>query len=95
MGRVKDIFTEAPKPSGIYEAVVAEDAVDMHTPVSVIVASFDQDLTWGPAYFTPRVDIDGALELPAEGDRCVIALAQTVDPGEHSIWILSYTTNDA
>lgn len=78
----------------VYEGVIAQDAANVNDKVLVTVLAFDEQLTWGPAPFMPRVDDAGDVELPQDGDRCVVLLAETDDPGEPAVWILGYDPTD-
>jgi hypothetical protein len=80
--------------SRIFEGVIAEDAPNVDTMIEVAVTAFDRDLVWGPCAWMPRIAPTSPTEqtilLPAKGDRCVVALAETEDPGEPEVWILGY-----
>jgi hypothetical protein len=78
----------------IYEGMIAQDALNENDRVLVTVLAYDKELTWGPAPFMPRATAGGGVDLPQEGDPCVVVLAETDSPGEPSVWILGYTTND-
>ena len=69
----------------LYDGIIAEDAPDENTKIEVIVSAFDKELVWGPAPWMPRGGV-----LPIEGDRCIIGLATTEDPGTPSIWIVAW-----
>lgn len=74
----------------IYEGEIATDANDVSDLVEVTIEAFDRNLLWGPAPWMPRVDDLGNTMYPAEGDRCVVALAETVDPGTPEVWIIGW-----
>jgi hypothetical protein len=80
------------KSSGslLYEGIIDEDADTVSDMVRVRVLAFDKQLTWGPAPWMPRVDEAGDAMLPSRGDRCVVGLADTDDPGTPEIWILAW-----
>ena len=78
------------KGSLLYEGIIDQDAPDVGTMVRVRVLAFDQELTWGPAPWMPRVDAGGDTVLPQEGDRCIVGMADTDDPGTPEIWILAW-----
>lgn len=69
----------------VFEGVVDDDASSLSDEVRVIIPAHDYDQPFGPAPWMPRGDL-----LPAKGDRCVVALAETDDPGEPEVWILAW-----
>lgn len=71
----------------LFAGIIAEDAPDESTMIEVIVKAFDQELRWGPCPWAPPRG-DGLL--PVEGDRCIIGLVTTEDPGQPDIWILNW-----
>jgi hypothetical protein len=89
-----DILPSTASYGRLYEGVIKQDATSVNDLVLVTIAAFDEDLTWGPAPFMPRVDDDNLLDLPQEGDLCVVGLAETDTEGEPSVWIISYTGVD-
>ena len=93
-GPWKDIFRDGRHDGRLYEGVIAQDASSVNDLVPVTIPAFDDELEFGPAPFMPRIDDDNLVDLPAEGDICVVALAETDTPGEPSVWILSYTGED-
>lgn len=77
----------------LYEGIIAEDIPDVNTPVTVIIPAFHLEREWGPAPWMPRVDDTGTVVYPATGDRCVVALAESVEPGTPEVWIVAWWTN--
>jgi hypothetical protein len=69
-----------------FEGRVEEDAVDEDSMVLVSIGAFANDQTWGPCPWMPR----GSGLLPTKGDRCLIVLATTEDPGTPEIWIAAW-----
>jgi hypothetical protein len=94
MSRMRDVFRNRDRGPSLFEGVIATDAETAHDLVYVTIAAFDEELTWGPSPFIPRIDITGEMVLPSFGDRCIVGLAETIDPGEPSIWILGYSVNE-
>lgn len=74
----------------LYEGQIATEPETVNDKVEVVIRAFDQNLLWGPAPWQPRVDDGGDTILPVEGDRCVVALAETEDPGTPEIWVLEF-----
>lgn len=85
-----DLLSRGRQDSFLYEGVISQDAANVNDRVLVTVLAHDRQQTFGPAPFHPRVDDDGAVVLPQEGDSCVVGFAATDDPGTPTIWILSY-----
>lgn len=73
----------------IYEGTISTDASSMSDQVGVILKAFGRELDW-EAPWMPRVDELGNPLMPQEGDRCVVALAETEDPGEPEVWIIGW-----
>jgi hypothetical protein len=93
--RIRRVFAEQTDPDfGLFEGVIAQNAEHVNDQILVIIPAHDGDQAFGPASFHPRVADDGSVELPQEHDRCCVALAKSVDPGEPAVFILTYTTND-
>lgn len=74
----------------LYEGTINEDASSLTDEVTVIVHAFDRETKWGPAPWMPRVSSGVALVMPQQGDRCIVALAETEDPGEPEVWIIGW-----
>lgn len=95
MGDWRDILrarSEQDEPQ-VYEGRITEDAPDVQTPVEVVLPAFDPDLKFGPAPWSPRMILEAGepvMEMPQRGDRCVVALAETEDPGEPEVWIVEW-----
>lgn len=79
-----------PEPGGLYAGHFAESATSVVEALEVIVDSFDPDITWGPAYWVPRVDDSGATVMPQEGDKCVVGLAESEIEGTPEVWIIGW-----
>lgn len=80
--------------SGVFEGRVAQDAASVGDKVKVTLDSFDREQMFGPAPWMPRVDDAGEPVLPNNGDRCVVALAETDEPSEPEVWILAWYPYD-
>lgn len=82
----------------IFEGRIAETPTDINQKITAYIPAFDSDQEWGPAPWDPRFRIlpDGTLDvlLPEEGDRCLICLAESPDPGEPEVWIAQYWPYD-
>lgn len=97
MTRWADILDDAGGPARqprIFEGRIAQDATELNEFLYATIPAFDDEQEWGPAPWEPRFRIlpNGALDviLPEKNDRCVVALAESPDPGEPEIWILQY-----
>jgi len=80
--------------SGLFEGEIAGDATGPADKVPVTLQAFDRNQRFGPAPFAPMVDAIGAVLLPNRGDRCVVALAETDEPGEPEVWIIGWWPYD-
>lgn len=85
-----DLLTRAGEDVRLAEAVAVDDADSVSDLVRVVVPSFHREQTWGPAPWMPRVTDAGNLLKINRGDRCLIALAETEDPGEPEVWIIAW-----
>ena len=75
----------------LFAGTINEDASGLTDPVSVIIDAFSKEADWGPAPWMPRAVNGGADPLvPNKGDRCVVALAETEDPGAPEVWIVAW-----
>ena len=70
----------------LYEAIINDDAPDEGTMIEVIIPAFDAEKTWGPMPWMPREP--GVM--PVEGDRCLVGLGTTPNPGEPKLWIVAW-----
>lgn len=78
----------------MFAGTIAQDASSLSDPVEVTLEAFDPDQSWGPAPWMPRVDAAGEPDLPNQGDRCIVALAETDDPGTPEVWIIAWWPYD-
>jgi hypothetical protein len=88
-----DLLRPEPGTPRIYEGEIATAVSDVDEEVMVIIPAFHRERTWGPAPWMPRVNDAGATVYPAEGDRCCVVLAESIEPGTPEIWILGWWTN--
>jgi len=81
---------------GLWGGTIAESALDLTTPVEVLIPQFDLFLRWGPCYWMPRyyqdtVDVAESSEgshmidtlialFPSRGDKCLIAFDNIKQP---------------
>lgn len=73
----------------LFEGEVAVTVTDPTAGVEVTIPAFNADLTWDPAPWMPRGE-----DLPAKGDRCLVAFAETDDPGEPEVWVVAWWPYD-
>jgi hypothetical protein len=88
--RLADLKNPVSSQTVLYHGTIAEDASSVDDLVEVTIPAFDRNQKWGPASFMPRVDDDGDTVLPSKGDPCCVGLAETEEPGAHSVWIISW-----
>jgi hypothetical protein len=93
MSAWSDLLRQDTSTPRIYEAIVAEDVSDVDDEISVIVPAFHPEREWGPAPWMPRVDDSGATVYPAHGDRALIVLAESVEPGAPELWVIAWWAN--
>lgn len=77
-------------PSSLYEAIIVGTPDSVLDQLEVIIPAFSSSASIGPAPWTPRVDDDGLLVLPSDGDRCIVAYAETDHPGTPEAWIVGW-----
>jgi hypothetical protein len=73
-----------------YAAEFNEDASSVEDRLDVIVPVFHTEKTWGPCRWMPRVDDAGDTVLPMKGDSCVVAFAESEDPGMPEVWVVAW-----
>jgi hypothetical protein len=71
-------------------AEFTEGATSVADRLNVSITAFHTEKDWGPCRWTPRVDDAGDTVLPVEGDRCVVALAESGSPGMPEIWVVAW-----
>lgn len=74
----------------LYHGIIAKSATSVDELLEVTIPAFARDQLWGPASFQPRVSNAGSVVLPAKGDQCAVALAETEEPGAYSVWIVAW-----
>jgi hypothetical protein len=89
----RDLLPSGENTDRVFLGEIAPNADTVNDKVLVTVSAYDDDLTWGPAPFSPRIDDDGEAVLPQEGDACVVLLAETPDPGEPFVLIVWFDPN--
>lgn len=83
---VGDLVKRDEDPTGaVFAGIIASEPTDLGDLIEVIIPAFDTEKTWGPAPWMPRGD-----SMPAEGDRCVVAMAETDDEGTPDIWVIAW-----
>lgn len=83
---VGDLFNASPDQSGaVFAGIISTAPADTGDLLEVIIPAFDSSKTWGPAPWMPRGE-----SLPQEGDRCVVAMAETADEGTPDVWVIAW-----
>jgi hypothetical protein len=87
---IADLHNRESSPSGLYEAIIVGNPASVTDEIEVTIPAFDPQLKWGPMPWPSRVDDAGATVYPSDGDRCVVVLAETDEPGTPEPWCVGW-----
>lgn len=73
----------------IFEGKVAKNVSDVGEMARVTLPAFSDELKW-EAPWMPRAVAGGTVDMPQKGDRCIVALAETEEPGTPEAWIIGW-----
>lgn len=86
MSNVADLFNSASSSHRVFDGIIARDVMGVSDLAPIIVPAFHSELEFTRAPWMPR----GVGELPTEGDRCVVVLAETEEAGTPEAWIVAW-----
>lgn len=87
MNAVANLFNRESSSNTVFDGIIMKNVLSISDLASVIVPAFDPNLEFCRAPWMPRGDL---VTLPAKGNRCVVALAETDHPGTPEPWIVAW-----
>jgi hypothetical protein len=85
VSNVSKLFNDESSQNAVFDGIIMRDVEGVSDLAPVVVPAFDPSLEFCRAPWMPRGDT-----LPAEGDRCVVVLAETDEPGTPEPWIVAW-----
>lgn len=87
--RVARLWNTASSQNTLFEGIIARDATSVSEPVEVVVPAYDPNRVFASAPWMPR-----GVDLPTEGDRCIVALGESDIPGTPEPWVIAWWPYD-
>lgn len=87
---IRDLHNKESSPGPLYEAIIVGDPTSVLDEIEVVIPAFHSDLKWGPMPWPTRVNDAGVTVLPVHGDRAIVALAETDEPGTPEPWCVGW-----
>lgn len=87
---VRDLHNRESSPGALYEAIIVGNPASVLDQIEVVVPAFSPTLKWGPMPWPTRVNDAGVTVLPVNGDRAIVALAETDEPGTPESWCIGW-----